>query len=225
MHVDDAIRSRKSVRRFLPDPVSRDTLAHIIEVAGRAPSGNNIQPWQVHVVAGEALHRLSAAILAAFDSGEEHQPEYTYYPTQWFEPYRERRQRCGYGLYETLGIRREDKARRHEQMRRNFLFFDAPVAMIVTIDRRLETGSYMDAGMLIQSLMTAARGQGLHTCAQAALAWYHRIIRAQLGLADSELVLCAIAVGHEAPEAPENHFITEREPVENVATFHGFETD
>ncbi|MGY6566043.1 MAG: nitroreductase [Halomonadaceae bacterium] len=221
MHVDDAIRSRKSVRRFLPDPVSRDTLAHIVEVAGRAPSGSNIQPWQVHVVTGEALRRLSAAILTAFDSGEEHQPEYAYYPTQWFEPYRERRQRCGYGLYEALGIKREDKTRRHEQMRRNFLFFDAPVAMIVTIDRRLETGSYMDAGMLIQSLMTAARGQGLHTCAQAALAWYHRIIREQLGLADSELVLCAIAVGHEDPEAPENHFRTEREPVGSIARFHG----
>ncbi|MCC5882031.1 MAG: nitroreductase [Halomonas sp.] len=222
MHVDDAIKSRKSVRRFLPDPVSRDTVTHLIEVAGRAPSGNNTQPWQVHVVAGEALHRLIDAILAAFDAGEEHHPEYVYYPTQWFDPYRERRQRCGYGLYEALGIEREDKARRHEQMRRNFHFFDAPVAMIVTLDRRLETGSYMDAGMLIQSLMTAARGQGLHTCAQAALAWYHQIIRDQLGLADYELVLCAIALGHEDPDAPENHFITEREPVANVASFHGF---
>ncbi|WP_104204387.1 nitroreductase [Billgrantia saliphila] len=222
MHVDDAIRSRKSVRRFLPVPVSRESVAHIIEVAGRAPSGNNIQPWKVHVVAGEAQQRLSDAILGAFDSGEEHQPEYTYYPSQWFEPYRERRQRCGYGLYETLGIAREDKARRHEQMRRNFHFFDAPVALIVTLDRRLEAGSYMDAGMLIQSLMLAARGQGLHTCAQAALAWYHAIIREQLGLGDNELVLCAIALGHEDTEAPENHFITEREPLASIATFRGF---
>ena len=222
MHVDDAILSRKSVRRFLPDPVSRDTVSHIIEVACRSPSGNNIQPWKVHVVAGEARERLCHAILGAFDAGEEHQPEYTYYPTNWFEPFRERRQRCGYGLYETLGIKREDKAQRHEQMRRNYLFFDAPVGMIVTIDRRLETGSFMDAGMLIQSLMTAARGQGLHTCAQAAFAWYHKIIREQLELDDSELVLCAIALGHEDPQAPENHFITEREPVENITTFRGF---
>ncbi|MGQ4878096.1 nitroreductase [Billgrantia sp. LNSP4103-1] len=219
MHVDDAIQSRKSVRRFLPDPVSCETVAHIIEVASRAPSGNNIQPWKVHVVTGVARERLSNSILAAYDAGEDHHPEYDYYPTAWFEPYRERRQRCGYGLYETLGIKREDKVRRHAQMRRNFHFFDAPVAMIVTLDRRLEAGSYMDAGMLIQSLMLAARGQGLHTCAQAALAWYHAIIREQLGLETNELVLCAIALGHEAPEAPENHFITEREPLASIATF------
>lgn len=225
MHVDDAIHSRKSVRRFLPDPVSRETVTHILEVAGRAPSGSNIQPWKIHVVSGSVRERLSGAILAAFDAGTgEHQPEYHYYPQNWFEPYLSRRRRCGYGLYESLGIQREDKQRRNKQARRNFLFFDAPIGMIVTIDRRLEAGSFMDTGMLIQSIMVAARGQGLHTCAQAAFTWYHEIIRAQLGLGDNELVLCAIALGHEDTEAPENHFITERETVEAFATFHGFES-
>lgn len=223
MHVDDAIQSRKSVRRFLPDPVSRETVARILEVAARAPSGSNIQPWKVHVVTGEVRRRLCDAILAAFDAGTgEHQPEYHYYPQNWFEPYVGRRRRCGYGLYETLGIQREDKQRRSDQARRNFLFFDAPAGMIVTIDRRLEAGSFMDTGMLIQSIMVAARGQGLHTCAQAAFTWYHEIIREQLGLDVNELVLCAIALGHEDTEAPENHFITEREPVEAFATFRGF---
>ncbi|PMR72065.1 nitroreductase [Billgrantia endophytica] len=223
MHVDDAILSRKSVRRFLPEPVSLETVEHLLKVAGRAPSGSNIQPWRVHVVGGRARERLSDAIMAAFDAGTaDHRPEYHYYPEHWFEPYLGRRRRCGYGLYESLGIQRDDKQKRLEQMRRNYLFFDAPVGMIVTIDRRLEAGSYMDTGMLIQSILVAARGQGLHTCAQAAFAWYHDIIREQLGLDDNELVLCGIALGHEDPEAPENHFITEREPIEAFTTFHGF---
>lgn len=222
MHVDDAILSRRSIRRFLPEPVDHDTLKHILRVASQAPSGSNTQPWQVHVVTGRALGALSEALLAAFDTEpERHQAEYVYYPRQWFEPYIGRRRRCGFGLYATLGIAREDKRKRHAQMRRNFQFFDAPAAIIVTLDRRLEAGSFMDTGMFIQNILLAARGQGLHSCAQAAIAPYHRVIREQLSLDDSELVLCAIAIGQADPDAPENAFVPEREPVEGFTTFHG----
>lgn len=221
MHVDDAIRTRRSIRRFLPTPVEVDTLRHLLEVAGRAPSGSNIQPWKVHVVMGRARQRLCDAILEAFDAGDDtHRAEYQYYPRHWFAPYLERRRRCGFGLYETLGIQRDDRERRTAQMRRNYRFFDAPVGLIVTLDRRLEAGSFMDTGMFIQSLLVAARGQGLHSCAQAAFADYHRIIRRQLALADDELVLCGIALGHADPEAPENAFVTERAAVDDFATFH-----
>ncbi|MBD3897638.1 nitroreductase [Halomonas sp. ML-15] len=222
MHVDDAILSRRSVRRFLPTPVPRETLERLLQVASQAPSGSNIQPWQVHVVSGAPLAALSQALLGAFDhEPEQHQAEYVYYPREWFEPYIGRRRRCGYGLYETLGIHREERDKRLAQARRNYAFFDAPVAMILTLDRRLDTGSYMDCGMFLQSLMLAARGQGLHSCAQAAIAPYHRVIRQQLSLNDNELVLCALALGHAVPDAPENGFVPKREGLESFTRFYG----
>lgn len=221
MHIDTAITSRKSVRRFLDTPVDRATIMHIFQVASRSPSGSNIQPWKAHVVAGAAKDQLCQRLLAAVDQGQSYPPEYHYYPQSWFEPYLERRRRCGFGLYETLGIGREDKAKRGAQARRNFYLFDAPVGFFITMDRRLEAGSFMDCGMFIQSVMLAARGQGLHTCPQAAFAWYHTIIRDELKLDENSLLLCGIALGYEDTQAPENSFITERESVEKFATFHG----
>ncbi|MFO1198773.1 MAG: nitroreductase [Burkholderiaceae bacterium] len=223
MNVDEAITSRKSVRRFLPTPVPRATVEHILEVAARAPSGHNVQPWRVYALAGEPLAKLGAAVLhAAKTEADAHQPEYEYYPTKWVEPYIGRRRATGFGLYAALGIARDDAARREAQMLRNYTFFDAPAGLMVTLDRRLETGSFMDLGMFIQSIMIAARGQGLHTCAQAAFAWYHKIIRAHLPIADDELLTCGISLGYEDPSAPENAFITTREPVGAFTHFEGF---
>lgn len=223
MHVDEAIQSRHSVRRFLPRAVPFEVVRHILEVASRAPSGNNIQPWRVHVVTGEARDNLCRDILqAARETAERYQPEYAYYPTQWFEPYKERRRQCGYALYETLGIQRDDIERREQQMLRNYNFFDAPVGLLLTLDRRLNTGSYMDLGMFIENILVAARGQGLHTCAQAAFATFHEVVRRHLPLGEEELLICGISLGHADPDAPENHLVTEREPVEAFARFYGF---
>lgn len=223
MHVDDAIRSRKSVRRFLPTPVPAAVVSHILEVAGRAPSGNNVQPWKVYVLAGPARDRLCDDIVqAAREDPDRHQPEYAYYPANWVEPYLDRRRRCGLGLYATLGIAREDKVAREQQMLRNYTFFDAPVGLLVTLDRRLNTGSFMDAGMFIQNVMVAARAQGLHTCAQAAFAWFHKVARRHLPMDENEMLLCGIALGHEDPRAPENAFITERARLDEFVSFHGF---
>jgi len=224
MHVDEAIRSRKSVRRFLPAPVPAAVVSHILSVAARAPSGNNVQPWRVYVVAGERREKLCDAIVeAASGDPDRHQPEYAYYPTSWFEPYLERRRRCGFGLYATLDIGRDDKVARERQMLRNYTFFDAPVGLIVTLDRRLNTGSFMDVGMFIQNILVAARAQGLHTCAQAAFAWFHKIAREHLPMGDNEILLCGIALGHEDVDAPENAFITERAGLGEFVSFHGFE--
>lgn len=224
MHVDDAVRSRKSVRRFLPVPVPATVVGHILEVASRAPSGNNVQPWRVYVLAGQARDRLCADIVeAAQEDPDRHQPEYAYYPTSWFEPYLDRRRRCGFGLYATLGIARDDQAARERQMLRNYTFFDAPVGLLVTLDRRLNTGSFMDVGMFIQNVMVAARAQGLHTCAQAAFAWFHKVARRHLPIGDNEILLCGIALGHEDLEAAENAFITERAGLGEFVSFHGME--
>lgn len=224
MHVDEAIRSRKSVRRFLPTSVPSSAVQHILSVAARAPSGNNVQPWKVYAVAGEARQRLCDGFIeAATQEPDRHQPEYAYYPTTWVEPYLERRRRCGFGLYASLGIARDDTAARERQMLRNYTFFDAPVGLLVTLDRRLNTGSFMDVGMFVQNVMVAARAQGLHTCAQAAFAWFHKVTRQHLPMGDNEMLLCGIALGHEDLQAPENAFITERAALADFVSFHGME--
>jgi len=226
MHIDAAIRSRKSVRSFMPWSVPKPVIEHILKVASRAPSGNNVQPWHVHVLTGQAKQRLCDDIIASatHDAGQ-HAAEYEYYPTAWFEPYQQRRREVGFSLYEKLGIKRDDTTARDQQMLRNYQFFDAPVGLLISLDRRLNTGSYMDLGMFIQNILLATRGQGLHTCAQAAFAWYHQVIREHLPLADNDILVCGIALGHEDRDAPENSLETPREPIERFASFHGFSSD
>jgi nitroreductase len=218
--VDEAITSRRSVRAFLPAPVPRALIEHILAVASRAPSGTNMQPWFVHVVAGETKERLSRAILDAFEAGEEdHTRPWKYYPDEFFEPYLSRRRAVGWGLYNLLGIRKGDQARMKAQRAQNFLFFGAPVGMFFTIDDRLQIGSWLDCGMCIQNIMIAARGHGLHTCPQAAFANFHRIIRAQLGIPDNHIVICGMSIGYEDKEAPVNRLRTDRAPVGEFARF------
>ncbi len=218
--VDEAITSRRSIRAFLPAPVDDGTIRDILAVASRAPSGTNMQPWKVYVVTGAVKERLSAAVLA--EAARHEKPdwdEYRYYPEHFFEPYLSRRRAVGFGLYGLLGIQRREVERMREQHDRNFVFFDAPVGMIFTIDRRLETGSWIDHGMFLQAIMVAARGRGLDTCAQAAFAPYHRQIRPILGLPDEEMVVCGMALGYEDTSRPENRLRTERVPVDEFTTF------
>lgn len=221
--VDGVITQRRSVRRFLPKPIGQDELEALLRVAARSPSGSNTQPWQVHVLTGQPLADLSAAILAAYNDPAKAAAAMTepgYYPAQWFEPYQARRKALGLGLYQLLGIGRDDKARMHAQQGRNYAFFDAPVGMIFTIDRRLGFGSWLDCGMFIQTLMLAAKARGWDTCAQAAFNAYHGVIGAQLGLAEHERVVCGLALGWAAPDAPENTLVSAREPVSGFARFH-----
>lgn len=221
--VDHAITSRRSIRRFLPTPVPVATVEAILDIAARAPSGTNMQPWRGYALAGEAKDQLVAAVQAVFDAEEPgHVQEVQYYPDSFFEPYLSRRRTVGWGLYGLLGITKGDSARMKAQHRRNFQFFDAPVGLIFTIDRRLATGSWLDYGMFLQNIMTAARGRGLDTCAQAAWSHYHRAIRPVLGLEDVETVVCGMALGYADPDAPENQLATERTPARTFVRFDGF---
>ena len=213
--VDAAITSRRSIRAFLDKPVERDEIARILDVAARAPSGTNTQPWKVHVLTGAARARLSQAILAAYhdpaQAGEHHE-EYPYYPREWVSPYIDRRRKVGWDLYSLLGLTRDNKAGMAAQHARNFAFFDAPVGMVFTIDRIMEQGSWLDYGMFLQNIMVAARARGLDTCPQAAFTQYHRIIAAELGLPAGEMVVCGMALGWADPDRIENSLETEREP-------------
>lgn len=217
----DAIASRRSVRAFLPDPVPRATVERILEAAARAPSGTNMQPWRVRVLTGTAKERLSQAIVHASQTEpERHKADYAYYPAQFPEPYLTRRRVVGWGLYDLLGIKKGETEKMRAQHARNYLFFDAPVGMIFTIDRLLERGSWLDHGMFLQNIMIGARGFGLHTCPQAAFSSYHKVIRAELDIPDSEVVVCGMSLGHEDTAAPENSLRTERETLENFVRFH-----
>jgi nitroreductase len=197
--VEHAITSRRSIRRFLRTPVPAATVEAILDVAARAPSGT-------------------------FDAGEPgHRQEVQYYPDSFFEPYLSRRRTVGWDLYGLLGIAKGEAAKMKAQHRRNFQFFDAPVGMIFTIDRRLATGSWLDYGMFVENVMVAARGRGLDTCAQAAWSHYHNAIRPVLGLAEEETVVCGMALGVADPDAPENALVTERVPARSFMRFDGFE--
>ena len=217
--VDEAITSRRSVRAFLPDPVGEPTIREILDVASWAPSGTNMQPWRVYVTSGETKERVSRAILDSGLRAEKARGEYKYYPDKFFEPYYARRRAVGYALYGHLGIGKRDVAQMRTQHDRNFVFFDAPVGMIFTIDRRLNQGSWVDYGMFLQNIMVAARARGLHTCPQAAFAPYHQQIKPVLGIPDKEIVVCGMALGYEDISKPENALRTERALLDEWAVF------
>ena len=218
--VDAAIVSRRSVRAFLPRPVDEATIRDILEVAARAPSGTNMQPWRVYVATGAVKQHIGDAILNCGIRAEKAEwDEYKYYPDQFFEPYLTRRRANGFGLYSVLGIGRREVDRMRAQHDRNFVFFDAPVGMIFTIDRRLNQGSWIDYGMFLQNIMIAARARGLDTCPQAAFAPYHRQIRPVLGITDEEVVVCGMALGYEDTSKPEATFRTDRAPLDEWVTF------
>jgi nitroreductase len=222
--VDHAITSRHSIRAFLPTPVPRETIEQILAVAARAPSGTNTQPWQVHVLMGEAKAALSRDIRAAYDDPAErarHTEPYAYYPTEWVSPYIDRRRKVGWDLYGLLGIAKTDKARMHEQHARNYDFFGAPVGLMFTIDRVMQQGSWLDYGMFLQSVMVAARARGLDTCPQAAFTQFHRLIARHLGLGEGQTVVCGMSLGWADAAAVENTLVTEREPVAGFARFLG----
>ncbi|MDX9706505.1 MAG: nitroreductase [Azospira sp.] len=221
-HVDHAIRSRRSIRRFLPTPVPRKTVEELLALASRAPSGTNVQPWKVYALAGKDKAALSAAILAKHDGPGMDGREFDYYPTEWADPWLSRRRKIGFDLYGLLGIGKDDKARMKVQMGRNYQFFDAPVGLVFTMDKSLGRGMFLDYGMFLANIMTAARARGLDTCAQAAFADYHQTIREVLGIPENELVVCGMSLGFADPDAPENRLVTEREPVENFTEFRGF---
>jgi nitroreductase len=220
--VDAAITSRRSIRAFLPTPVAREDIAQLLQIAARAPSGTNTQPWKVYVLTGERKRQLTSAILAVHNDPEQarlHTEEYAYYPRQWVSPFIERRRKVGWDLYALLGLTRDNKAGMAAQHGRNYDFFGAPVGLIFTIDRVMEQGSWLDYGMFLQNIMVAARARELDTCPQAAFTQYHQIIAEVLQLPDHEMVVCGMALGHADMGKVENSLVTERMPLEDFVKF------
>ncbi len=222
MDVTKALSGRRSCRAYLPTPVPRETVARLLALASHSASNSNSQPWQVHVVTGLALRRLTADLLQAYDSGDggadyDHQPP----AESWPEPFLGRRREMGRRLYgEAMGIGRDDRERRLAHHRRNYAFFGAPVGMILTVSRHRRQGALVDAGLFLQALMLAARAAGLDTCAQASLSDFAPVLRRNLGIPDDELVVCGLSLGHGDPDHSSTRCRTSRVPVAEFTTFH-----
>ena len=220
--IDRAILARRSVRAFLDTPVDPLLVREILQVASRAPSGTNTQPWKVYVLTGDAKARLSEEIVATFldpDKASQHHEEYDYYPKEWIEPFIGRRRKVGFDLYGLLGLGKDDKAGMKAQHAKNFRFFNAPVGMIFTVDRVMGRGSMLDYGMFMENIMISAVGHGLATCAQAAFNQFHRIIEKHLDLPGNEAVVCGMAMGYEDKKAIINTLKTARVSVDEFVSF------
>ena len=224
--VDQAIISRVSTRAFLPKAVDRQIITHLLEVASRAPSGTNTQPWKVYVLQGASRDALVSKVCTVHDAiranpelGAQYEEDYPYYPQKWVSPYIERRRENGWGLYGVLGIGKGDRDKMHAQHQRNFRFFDAPVGLVFTIDRVLERGSLLDYGMFLQSIMLAARGQGLHTCPQAGWNDFAKIILPHVGAGADEMLVCCMALGYADESALVNTFHATRVSASDFTTW------
>lgn len=224
--VDQAILSRFSTRAFLPQEVERSKLEHILQIAARAPSGTNTQPWKVYVLQGAKKEELVEKVCTAHDAiaanpelAKDHAEAYDYYPEKWVSPYIDRRRECGFGLYGVLGIGKGDKAAMHAQQQRNFRFFDAPVGLMFTLNKVMGRGSLLDYGMFLQSLMVAARAQGLHTCPQAAWNGFAKIILPHVGAAESEMLVCGMSLGYADEAALVNTFATTRVDMKDMTVW------
>jgi len=221
--VTQSVLARRSVRAFLDRPVDRGTIAGILDAARFAPSGGNLQPWHVDVLAGEALAGLKARVresFAAHPAGEG--TEFPVYPPALGEPWRSRRHASGEQLYAARGIARGDRPARLAQFAKNFDLFGAPIGLFFSIPRHFGPPQWAHLGMFIQTIMLLAEERGLATCAQEAWALAHTSVGDCLGLAEDRLFYCGMALGYADEAHPINGWRTGREPVESFATFAGF---
>jgi len=224
MKIEEAIRSRKSVRAFTDQPVPQEKIQRILEIAQRSPSGTNTQPWHTYVCAGAVRDAIAADVTELFDQGKaDSYAKYDYSPAEWNDTHRRRRRAVGWELYGLLGIEKGDRTGSARQARRNFSFFDAPVGLFFTTDAYLGRGSWFDVGLYMQTVMLAARSEGLHTCPQAAWVSYQEPVFRHLEIPDDQVLISGLALGYEDPAAVENTLVSAREDVATVARFMGFE--
>ena len=221
--VSEAIYTRLTCRAFLDKKVDKKIIEEIINVAKRAPSGGNLQPWHMWVVSGNPLKKFKKNIADKIEKnpfGEG--TEYKIYPPNLKDPYEERRKEVGEDMYGVLKIPKEDKKGRLKQFRKNFEFFGAPVAMFFAIDRQMQEGQWSDLGMFIQSIMLLARERGLHTAPQEAWALWYKSIGEFLKIPKELMLFCGMGIGYADTNEPINSFRSKREDIENFTNFIGF---
>ena len=216
----DAVAGRRSIRRFLPDPVPGEVVDRILAAASRAPSGQNMQPWLVQVVTGDTRSRLCEVVADAVRAGER-SDEYRYFPSEIRDPYRSRRRKVGFDLFAIYGVERDDHAGRQAALLRNFDFFGAPVGLFFTMERDWGYGAWIDIGNFMTNVMTLAPAFGLATCPQQAWAEYGEAVRQVLPVPDNHVIVSGMAMGVPDWTAAVNALVTERVATSEFVRHYG----
>ena len=223
MNVSEAVASRRCVRAFLPKPVPEAILREVLELAARAPSGGNLQPWRIYVVAGNPLEEFRTKMRARLDTNPTPDPlEYHIYPENLWEPHRTQRFRVGEMMYGEIGIPREDKVARLKWFRNNYEFFGAPAALFCYMDKRMGPPQWSDVGMYLENVMLLLREKGLDSCPQECWSIYNREVAELVNPPPELLLFCGMAIGYADEAAPVNKLKTERMKVDEFASFRGF---
>jgi nitroreductase len=225
MDVFEAVDSRIACRAFLDKPVHLDIVRELIVRAQRAASGGNLQSWHVYALANEPLAQFKRIVAAriAKEDPRHMKSEYPIYPDPMFGAYKERREAHGVQLYGSLGIDQTDGPARLAQFKKNFEFFDAPVALFIAIDRRLGPGQWADLGGYINSLAVLARGYGLDTCPQEAWARLYDTVGAFVNIPPEQMLFCAVAIGYGDRTHKANDFRSPRAELHEFCRFYGFD--
>ena len=216
MNVSDAVTARRSIRSFLDTPVSDDLLRELLTKSARAPSGGNVQPWQIQVINGA---RMQAFLQHMASQEVREKPAYEIYPRELPSPYRDSRFKVGEDMYGLLGIPREDKTARFAHLARNFEFFGAPAAFFCLIEKTMGPPQWSDLGMFLQTFMLLAQEAGIDTCAQEAWATRPNAVTSFLQTPDSQMLFCGMAIGYRDPIAPIDTLVADRMPLETWVTW------
>ena len=219
MDVIEAIKTRKSIRGYKPDPVPKEVLKEILEVASQAPSSMNTQPWEFTVVAGEVLDQIKQANIEKLTSGEKQPSEIKW--EEYTGVYRERQVALAIQLFQSMNITREDKQGRTEWMKRGFRFFDAPAAIIISFDRSVGDMGLFDVGSVSQTIALTALNYGLGTCIQSQGTTFPDVIRKHTGIPESKLIVICLSIGYPDDDFPANKVQSERESLEKNTTWYG----
>lgn len=220
MTTQEAIKQRKSVRAFLDKPIKKEILEQIIEIAKFYPSSTNIQPVNLVVVSKEAKKNLDNLICKAYEDGEKPQKEYDNLPNKMPEIYAQRRIELGKKLYGFLQIPKDDKVTMKEQWKNNYKAFNAPSVIYFLLDKNLQSGSFLDLGILVQNIALLALEFGLSTCIQGSLAQYPNIVKQQLNISENYIIVYAIAIGYEDKNAKINQFRSNRIKLDEFCKFY-----
>ena len=220
MDLVEAIKARKSIRMYKPDPVPRKVLKEILDIAVRAPSSMNTQPWEFTVIAGEVLEKIKRANVEMLDSGATPTPDWSSKPFEG--DYRQRQVDLAIELFRLMGIAREDKEKRAAWTRRGYRFFDAPAAIIISIDRSLDQGRpQLDIGAITQTIALAALNYGLGTCIQGQGIFFSQVVRKYAGIPESKRMVICITIGYPDWSFPANEIETKRVPTDSITTWCG----
>lgn len=216
--LQNLLNARHSCRAFLPDPVERDLIEGIVRDAGRVPSWCNAQPWQLHITSGDETERLRSVLLDALEN-KNAEGDFDF-PTGYSGDHLARRRKCGFQLYEAVGIERGDREGYARQMAENYRLFGAPHVAIITTPTELGTYGAVDCGGFITAFCLSAQARGIATIPQAALSFYAPTLRRFFDIAEDRRILCAISFGYADSDHPANTFRTERAPLEDVIHWH-----